>query len=73
MNSHIMNREQLVIWLAGLFEGGGTFNFYKEVELDKSLFETNIPFEINYATNHDNQEQKFQINKKEPWNTTIYR
>ena len=40
MNSHIMNREQLVIWLAGLFEGEGTFNFYKEVARKISITST---------------------------------
>lgn len=40
------------------------FTFYKEVELDKSLFTSSIPFELHYASNHDNENKKLQENKK---------
>jgi hypothetical protein len=43
---------------------GIVFHFDKEMTLDKSIFSTDIPFELNYSTNHDNEQGDFQIDKK---------
>ncbi len=40
------------------------FYFDKEVSLDKNLFSTQIPFELNYRSDHDNKQGTFQLNKK---------
>jgi len=40
------------------------FYFDKEMTLDKSLFSSDIPFELNYRSDHDNESATFQLDKK---------